>query len=95
MSNDWTNKLRNHTATGRSVAYGFIFSQEFIGKNYNNSDYVEYLYNAFMGRGSDPSGKTDWLNRMDKGWTREQVFDGFVGSQEFTGICNSYGITRD
>ena len=93
--NDWTNKLRNHTATGRSVAYGFIFSQEFIRKNYNNSDYVEYLYNAFMGRGSDPSGKTDWLNRMDKGWTREQVFDGFVGSQEFTGICNSYGITRD
>ena len=92
---DWCNKLRNYTATGRSVAYGFIFSQEFIGKNYNNSDYVEYLYQAFMGRSSDPVGKQDWLNRMARGWTRQQVFDGFVGSQEFTDICNSYGIIRD
>ena len=93
---DWTGKLKAHKATGRSVAYGFIFSQEFINKNYNNSDYVEHLYLAFMGRGSDPAGKADWIKRMEKDkWTREQVFDGFVGSQEFTGICNSYGITRD
>ena len=49
-----------------------------------------------MGRGSDPAGKADWIKRMEKDkWTREQVFDGFVGSQEFIGICNSYGITRD
>ena len=93
---DWTGKLKAHKATGRSVAYGFIFSQEFINKNYSNADYVEHLYLAFMGRGSDPAGKSDWIKRMEKDkWTREQVFDGFVGSQEFTGICESYGITRD
>ena len=93
---DWTGKLKAHKATGRSVAYGFIFSQEFINKKYSNADYIEKLYEAFMGRGSDPAGKSDWLNRMSKEkWTREQVFDGFVGSQEFTNICKSYGITRD
>lgn len=62
----------------------------------SNSDYVEYLYNAFMDRASDPAGKTDWLNRMEtSGQTREQVFDGFAGSQEFTNICENYGIRRD
>ena len=91
---DWTNQLWNHTNSGRGVAYGFIFSDEFKGKNYDNSTYVEYLYKAFLGRGSDAAGKADWLNRMAQGWTREQVFDGFVGSDEFTGICQSYGIVR-
>ena len=80
----------------RSIRRQFIFSQEFIHKKYSNEDYIEKLYEAFMGRGSDPAGKSDWLNRMSKQkWTREQVFDGFVGSQEFTNICKSYGITRD
>lgn len=93
---DWTNQLWNHTNSGSGVAYGFIFSKEFTEKNYSDSDYVEYLYKAFMGRASDPAGKSDWLNRMSsKGWTRKQVFDGFVGSQEFTAICNEYGILRD
>lgn len=92
---DWTTKLRQHTASGRQVAYGFIFSKEFTDKNYSNQDYVEYLYKAFMGRDSDPAGKADWVNRLNKGWTRQQVFDGFSGSIEFTNICNSYGILRD
>ena len=91
---DWTNKLWSHTYSGRDVAYGFIFSPEFTGKNYSNAQYVEYLYEAFMGRASDAAGKKDWLNRMEQGWTRLQVFDGFVGSQEFDNICNSYGIVR-
>ena len=91
---DWSNQLWNHTNSGRGVAYGFIFSKEFQAKNYNNSSYIEYLYKAFLGRSSDPAGKADWLNRMAQGWTREQVFDGFVGSQEFTKICQSYGIVR-
>ena len=92
---DWCSQLRNHTATGREVAYGFIFSQEFIGKKYSNADYVEHLYEAFMGRSSDAAGKKMWVDYLNKGWSREKVFDGFVGSQEFTGICNSYGIVRD
>ena len=91
---DWTNKLWSHAQSGRDVAYGFIFSKEFTSKKYSNADYVEYLYKAFMDRSSDAAGKADWLNRMKQGWTREQVFDGFIGSQEFTKICNSYGIVR-
>ena len=92
----WTEALRDHTQTGRSVAYGFIFSNEFKNKNYSNEDYVEYLYEAFMGRSSDAGGKAMWVKLLESGeYDRLAVFDGFVGSQEFTKICNSYGITRD
>ena len=91
---DWTGKLWNHTASGSGTAYGFIFSNEFINKNHSNEDYVEYLYQAFMGRGSDAVGKADWVGKLNSGWSRYDVFNGFVGSQEFMGICNSYGIVR-
>lgn len=92
--NDWSKQLWDHSNTGRGVASGFIFSKEFTGKGYDDATYVEYLYKAFFGRASDAPGKADWLNRMAKGMTRQQVFDGFVGSKEFNDLCNRYGITR-
>lgn len=92
---DWTTQLWNHTASGKSVAAGFIFSEEFKNKNYDNSEYLDYLYRAMMGREADPVGKADWMDRMGHGWTRERVFEGFVGSDEFSNICNEYGIIRD
>ena len=91
---NWTNQLWSHANSGRDVAFGFIFSDEFQGKNYDNATYVEYLYKAFLGRGSDPTGKANWTNQLAQGVSREQVFEGFVGSDEFTKICQSYGIVR-
>lgn len=93
--NDWCDALRGHRSTGRDVAYGFIFSNEFTNKKLSNEDYVEHLYRAFMGRDSDAGGKAVWVNALKEGKTRKYVFDGFVGSKEFTAICNSYGILRD
>lgn len=91
---DWTSKLVNKTLSGTQVAYGFVFSQEFISKNLYNDDFVEYLYNAFMGRGSDSAGKANWVGQLDAGANRESVFNGFAMSQEFKGICNAYGINQ-
>ena len=64
---DWTEKLRNRQITGVQAAYGFVFSREFIGRNLCNSDYVEQLYQAFMGRKSDAAGKTDWVGKLSRG----------------------------
>ena len=94
--NDWTNGLWDHTKSGGSVAQGFIFSQEFKNKNLNDNDYVEYLYRAFFDRSADAGGKADWVSRMQtQGYSREDVFNGFVGSEEFNNLCKKYGITRD
>ena len=77
------------------MAFGFVFSKEFQGKNLSDAAYVEYLYKAFFDRASDAAGKADWLNRMHtQGYTREAVFNGFVGSTEFDRLCKKYGIVR-
>ena len=92
---DWTGRLWNHTASGKDVGYGFIFSMEYIQKQTTDDEYVECLYNAFMGRASDFAGKMDWLERLKNDVTRQEVFEGFVYSNEFTNICHQYGILRD
>lgn len=91
---DWKSRLGTHTASGRDVAFGFIFSQEFTNRNLSNEDYVEYLYKAFFGRASDAAGKADWVGRLNGGQSRVEVFDGFVGSTEFDNLCKKYGIVR-
>lgn len=91
---DWTAQLWNHTASGAEVAHGFIFSDEFQGKNYSNTDFVKQLYRAFMGREADSAGLADWVSQLDTGKTRESVLEGFVGSDEFTAICAAASIAR-
>lgn len=93
--NTWTTCLWNHSKSGAEVAYGFIFSPEFQNRNMSNEDFVEYMYKAFFGRGSDPEGKSTWVGVLQSGQSREDVFRGFVGSQEFSSLCNKYGIKRD
>ena len=88
----WTVKLNNHEESGCSVAYGFVFSPEFINRHTCNDCYVEILYNAFLGRGSDTEGKASWVSMLNEGKSRELVFNGFAGSLEFAGICSEYGI---
>lgn len=89
---DWSNKLATGSKSGAEVAYGFIFSNEFKGRNLCNTCYVEYLYKAFFGRSGDPTGKADWIDKLANGKSREEVFNGFVGSNEFRTLCAEYGI---
>lgn len=77
MSN-WTRALMNQSTTGAELAYGFIFSQEYIEKNMCNSYFMNMLYTT--------------LNLLNNGTRREDVFNGFVLSTEFARICDEYGI---
>lgn len=91
---DWTGQLKRGESTGVKVAFGFIFSKELQSKKLSNADYVEIMYEAFLGRKSDPAGKAEWVSKMDAGMTRQQLFAGFANSQEFDKICYNYGIAR-
>lgn len=88
----WTEQLCSHKKSGSEVAFDFVFSNELKNKNLCNDHYVEMLYKAFMGRSSDASGKSHWIDMLKAGTSREVVFNGFAASQEFKGICDSYGI---
>lgn len=91
---EWTNALAQGKESGASVAQKFFDSNEYKAKNTSNNVYVETLYKTFLDRSYDEPGKNSWLNYLDMGLSRTYVLKGFAESDEFTGICNSYGITR-
>lgn len=90
----WVAELCNLRKSGATVGYGFVFSEEYTNKKTSNEEYVEMLYSVFFNRGADPSGKAYWLNLLSQGVSREYVYRGFAHSQEYTDVCNSYGIIR-
>ena len=91
---DWSNQLMSQKIDGAGIAQGFIFSQEFQNRNLSNSDYLDTLYKTFFDRKPDAGGKAYWLNRMQAGTSRKEVLSGFVNSQEFSNLCDAYGIAR-
>lgn len=88
----WTEKLGNGELTAYSLVYNFIFSDEYVGKNKSDADFVEDLYLMFMGRQSDSEGKAFWLDKLNNKASREEVFAGFAVSPEFSKICASYNV---
>ncbi len=44
-------------------------------------------------RQGDEPGYNDWTGKLAKGASRDYVFAGFVGSQEFLKLCGKFGIT--
>lgn len=89
----WKNQLLNGESVGENIAYGFLFSPEYLEKNKSPEDYVTDLYHLFMGREPDEDGYNYWLNQLEEGKSREEIFAGFANSREFYEICDSYGIT--
>ncbi len=90
----WSSALSSKTVTGTEAAYSFVFSPEFVNSNVSNGEFINRLYNLFMGRAADEGGYNYWMSLMDNGSTRNDVFDGFATSAEFGNICTSYGINR-
>ncbi|SFP88233.1 protein of unknown function [Butyrivibrio proteoclasticus] len=91
---DWTSQLKNGTNDGAGIAQGFIESTEFVNRNLSNEQYLDVLYHTFFDRDPDEGGYQSWLAQLNNGTSRRFVLAGFVNSEEFTNLCNNYGITR-
>lgn len=90
----WVSALYNSQADGSDVAKGFVLSPEYVNKNTTDEQFVDTMYLAFMDREADAGGKANWVNVLKRGYSREYVAAGFINSQEFTNICDTYGIKR-
>ncbi len=92
--NYWTNTILAEGNTGVSLAYEFVFSDEFNSKPMSNEAFVSCMYSALMGRdaSNDPDGLAYWANLMDEGMRRVDIFTGFANSDEFFNICQSYKV---
>ena len=90
--NAWVNVLTKGTNGGEEVAKGFIFSDEYMKQNTGSDVFVEMLYNTLLGRKSDAAGKKAWVAQVNAGVSREEIVEGFIHSNEFTGLCKKDGI---
>lgn len=89
--NTWTQKILSGHG-GAEIVKDLIVSDEFKAKRKTDAEAVEILYQSMLGRGSDPSGKENWLNHLNEGVSYRYIINGFAGSQEFGQICANYGI---
>ncbi len=90
----WVGVLKSGEYTGVQVAEGFIISDEFLNKDMTNEEYVRIMYRAFFNRDADAVGLETWTGALDSGWTKRAVFAGFANSNEFSALCDAYGITQ-
>lgn len=86
-------ELNSGAKTGADVAFGFVFSTEFINRETTNEDYLTVLYRAFFNREPDTGGYNYWLAQLDSGADREDVLNGFIYATEFANLCFVYGIS--
>ncbi len=91
---DWNNALMSRNKTAAEVARGFFLSVEMKNRNLSDAEFVELLYQVMMNRSFDEGGRQYWLDSLTNGVSREFVYRGFAESQEFSNLCNSYGIER-
>lgn len=88
----WVDGIKSGKYTGAQVAESFVFSKELTAKKLNDDAFVETLYVSILGRSSDKIGKAYWLDKLEKGTSREAVLAEFTDSKEFAKLCGTYGI---
>ena len=89
---NWTSQLNSKKKTAADIIDGFFFSDEYKGKKKSNKEMVTDCYKAMLDRSPDSTGMETWKKRLDIGMTIQAVCKGFVGSDEFKGLCRKYGI---
>ncbi len=89
----WVNQILNGMSAV-DVSAGFVFSNELRDMHLSNEEFVRRAYTVYLNRTPDPAGISYWVGLLERGNDYGCIIHGFGESQEFTGICNSYGVTR-
>lgn len=89
----WVNKILGGMSAV-DVSAGFVFSAELRDMHLSNEEFVRRAYTVYLNREPDPAGIAYWVGFLERGNDYGCIIHGFGESQEFTSICNSYGVTR-
>jgi len=93
--NNWTGHLINKVLTPTEVAREFVFSEEFIGFEYDDEEFLDAMYQGMMGREPDEGGYNHWMSILEANpgpAGRQAVFNGFAQSDEWKGIVADFGL---
>ena len=85
---NWIGQMTNGTKTPDQIARGFLFSNEFKGKNVGNEDLVKILYKVYMNRDADPEGLATWTEKLDNGTSLNDLLNTFSKTSEFKKVVN-------
>ena len=86
--NGYVNMLLSWQITGSELAGRFFSSDEFRSKGLDNAAFVTRLYNGLLNRIPSAPELANWVNALNAGMGRNEVFGAFVASAEFRNICN-------
>ena len=89
----WSDALESHQAAAANIIDGFVRSPEFVNQALSSDASVDILYKTMLNREADAGGKAGWVDALSKGFTFQNIINGFCGSAEFTAMCTEYGIT--
>ncbi len=90
--NNWANLLLVNGNSGSDIVYGFLNSDEFIGKNLSDEEYITILYRIFFDREPDAEGMANWKKALAGGATRNDILRGFADSPEWLAYCARYQV---
>lgn len=89
----WVNQILGGMSAV-DVSAGFVFSNELRDMHLSNEEFVRRAYTVYLNREPDSAGIAYWVAFLERGNDYGCIIHGFGESQEFTSICNSYGVTR-
>ena len=91
--NGWCGCILNNIMTPEQAIESFLSSDEFSGRALDNSGYIRTLYMAFFGREASDQEIISWVQSIEEyGYTREQIAQIFVNSDEFKSVLAQYGL---
>jgi predicted outer membrane repeat protein len=90
----WQQILESNSKNASDIAECLFFSEENISsiEEFDNSDFIKYLYQSILFREYDINGYDDWLSCMNAGATKQYLFNSFVASKERSDICSKFKI---
>lgn len=88
---DYAYRLSTKAISGTWLAMYFYDNSSYL-QNCGRSTYVTRLYKGVLFRSPDDGGYNYWMGVMNTEPRRSILVNGFLGSAEFTALCNRYGV---
>ena len=85
--NGYVNMLLLNRTTGSELAAKFFSSDEFRSQGLDNAAFVTRLYNGLLNRTPSAPELNNWVNALNNGMGRNEVFGNFINSIEFKNVC--------
>ena len=91
--NTWVARLDGKEASAFTLVHEAIFGTEMakMTASVSNNDFIGFLYMSIFQRSPDTMGWDYWTMLMNKGWSKEEVLEGFGRSIEFATLAGNFG----